>query len=185
MSIGLLPAGFAPRAKRTAGLSIPANRGRCWTSRSSPRPGKSSRLDSGLGPLCGLLDDGSITCWNFDAELVAIPGPFEQFSIGAGTVSELGGHGRSEENTHTCAIHDDGSIECWGTNGSGQTELPPPWLDAPPYSDIAAGFAHTCALGATGEAVCWGDDRHGQTRAPTGNLHRAQRRPVAHLRPPP
>ena len=127
-------------------------------------------LDSGLGALCGLLDDGSITCWNFGAELVAIPGPFEQFSIGAGDVWELWAHDPSEENTHTCAIHDDGSIECWGTNGSGQTELPPPWLDAPPYSDIAAGFAHTCALGATGEAVCWGDDRHGQTRAPTGTF---------------
>ena len=136
---------------------------------------------------CSLLAGGDIACWDFSVGTTERrAGPFARFSVGWGIVTDpnapremdpLFAPGNdwytgepSEENTHVCAIRRDGSLECWGSNRSGQTRLPAPWLDDPPYSDIAAGFAHTCAIGAGGEIVCWGDNRYDQTQSPPGEF---------------
>ena len=128
--------------------------------------------DSALGGSCALLNTGDIVC---TADLpVRLPdritGPYEQITVGGGWVAEPWAHGPSEETAHVCALGGAGRIGCWGENRSGQTALPPPWLDDPPYRAVAAGFAHSCAIGASGAVVCWGDGRHGQNRSPEGTF---------------
>lgn len=121
---------------------------------------------------CALLDSGDVVCtvgmW------VRLPdrveGPYEQISVGDGLVVPYLAPHPSEESIHACAIDPRGRLDCWGDNDSGQTALPAPWLDDPPYSAVAAGFAHSCAIGASGAVICWGDDRHGQTRSPSGEF---------------
>ena len=139
---------------------------------------------------CVLLAGGAIACRDIlDDTTQRRPGPFAQFSIGWGLEfdpdtdtspmspelpnADVPGHDvdlnrQADASTHVCAIRRDGSLDCWGSAGSGQTALPAPWRDDPPYRDIAAGFAHTCALGASGEAICWGDNRYNQTQSPPG-----------------
>ncbi len=139
---------------------------------------------------CVLLASGAIACQDILNDTTETrPGPFAQFSIGWGLVYDpdsvngsmeplppngfIPGHDvntsrQADARTHVCAIRRDGSLDCWGSGGRGQTALPAPWRDDPPYRDIAAGFTHTCALGASGEAICWGDNRYGQLSAPPG-----------------
>ncbi len=141
---------------------------------------------------CVLLAGGAIACRDIlDGTTQRRAGPFAQFSIGWGfqfdpdtDTSQMSperpninvpGHyvdlnREAEASSHVCAIGRDGSLDCWGSGSRGQTALPAPWRDDPPYSDIAAGFAHTCAIGASGEVICWGDNRYGQVLAPPGTF---------------
>ena len=128
-------------------------------------------LSDGSGPLCGLLDNGGVLCSSHAPEPDEHSGPFRSVSAGSGLLSSIWtGSGGSDDSlsTHVCALGADGAIECWGDNDTGQTQLPAPWLDKPPYSDIAAGGLHTCAIGNDGDAICWGNDGRSQTQSPPG-----------------
>ena len=122
--------------------------------------------------ICALLDSGAVACE--PGLLLELPdrveGPYEQLSVGEGQLAHYHAPHPSEESIHACAIDPRGHLDCWGDNESGQTALPPRWLDDPPYSAVTAGFAHSCAIGASGAVVCWGDDRHGQTQSPPGEF---------------
>ena len=138
---------------------------------------------------CVLLAGGAIVCEDIlDGAIERREGPYEQFSVGWGLIVDPDAEGSmnparsnsgpgysvyssgdaTENNTHVCALRRGGTLDCWGSNTSGQTQLPAPWLDNPPYRVITAGFAHTCAIDNNGDAICWGDDRYDQTRSPPG-----------------
>jgi hypothetical protein len=122
---------------------------------------------------CTLVDSGEVVCLSYAYDPPRVerrPGPYSQISFGGGLVVKYLAPHPSEESRHACAIDPSGRLECWGDNDSGQTALPPRWLDDPPYRAVAAGFAHSCAIGASGAVVCWGDDRHEQTQSPPGEF---------------
>ena len=122
---------------------------------------------------CALVDSGEFVCLNYHYDPPRVerrPGPYSQVTVGGGLLVYYGASGVSKTSSHACAIDPRGRLECWGDNDSGQTALPPRWLDDPPYRAVAAGFAHSCAIGASGAVVCWGDDRHDQTQSPPGEF---------------
>ncbi|MCY3786200.1 MAG: RCC1 domain-containing protein [bacterium] len=158
-----------------------------------PAPGRVAALDVGFD-VCAAQRTGGVMCgrdtgWEGTSRhWRAGPGSpadsprtsvFEDLSVGygwywsdrdwddgEGWLDDYGGPDNPSQ--HACAIATDGGLVCWGTNGNGETVVPPDWLGLAPYRDVAAGYRHTCALDRRGEAVCWGDGTHGQTDAPAG-----------------
>jgi parallel beta-helix repeat protein len=53
----------------------------------------------------------------------------------------------------------------WGSNGSGQTNVPPNLTNV---TQVAGGWFHSVALKADGTVVAWGSDNLGQTNVPPG-----------------
>ena len=56
-------------------------------------------LAAGGDSICGLEDDGTVTCWSENAhgQATAMPGHFEALAAG---------------NVHTCGLRPDGSVSC-------------------------------------------------------------------------
>ena len=63
----------------------------------------------------------------------------------------------------TCAITTAGTPVCWGSNGDGQTTIPP---NLGSVTQISAGQYHTCAITTAGTPACWGENSDGQTTIP-------------------
>jgi len=78
-------------------------------------------LSSGYYHICGILDNGSVSCWGSGGQL-GNGGTGWQLSP---TLTGSLGTGRtavalSSGGYHTCAILDNGSVSCWGWNNYGQ-----------------------------------------------------------------
>jgi cysteine-rich repeat protein len=141
-----------------------------------------SRLATGDGHTCTLLNTNAVRCWGggdegqlgygnrnnigddespASAGDVDIGGPVIQIAVGA---------------RHSCALLDTGAVRCWGDgyygqlgygnrNNIGDDESPASAGDVDiggPVIQIAAGAFHTCALQDTGVVRCWGDGNFGQ-----------------------
>jgi len=125
---------------------------------------------------CAILDDGSVSCWGYNAYGQLGDGtttnrntPTQTSSLGSGrtAVSITVGY------RHTCAILDDGSVSCWGYNGYGglgdgtttnrNTPTPTSSLGTDRTAvAITAGAYHTCAILDDGSVSCWGYNAYGQ-----------------------
>ena len=124
---------------------------------------------------CAILDDGSVSCWGYNAFGQLGDGtttnrntPTQTSSLGSGrtAVSITVGY------RHTCAILDDGSVSCWGYNGYGglgdgtATDRNTPTQTSSLGTDrtavaITAGHGHTCAFLDDGSVSCWGRNQYG------------------------
>lgn len=102
-----------------------------------PPPGRYSQLSLGSTSGCGLLHDGSATCWG--ASLGPTP---------AGAMSKI-----SVGGAHACGIQVDGAMVCWGDDSFGQ-------IDAPQgvYLAVVAGDRYSCAITVAETISCWGQD---------------------------
>ncbi|MCZ7530403.1 MAG: hypothetical protein M5U31_08675 [Acidimicrobiia bacterium] len=113
---------------------------------------------------CGLLDDGTVTCWGNgnlgglaaddtqDTEpLRAVDGITSATSISAG-------------DGFFCAVVEDGGVWCWGNNSAGQlgdgttdsSHEPVRVEDIDAATGVAPGGDRTCALLEDGTVSCWG-----------------------------
>jgi len=150
-------------------------------------PGRSAgAISAGAFHTCGLLDDGSVSCWGFGAEGRLgygntdtigddeTPGSAGPVKLGAGgpavAISAGGGH--------TCVVLMDGNVRCWGFGGDGRLG----YGDSKNIGDdetpdkagpvdlgtgrtakaISAGGDHTCGLLDDGSVRCWGFGSNGQ-----------------------
>lgn len=117
----------------------------------SPTPtGGFSAFSNGPDHACGILRDGSVSCWGSDSNGQASPpsgGDFTAISAG---------------DTHTCALRSGGAIVCWGSNVSGQSGAP----FGSGYTAISSGANHACALHQSGFVNCWGSNSRGQATPP-------------------
>ncbi len=109
--------------------------------------GNTTGLDAGEYHNCGLLEDGTLTCWGDNASGQATP-PLGRFiAVSSGF-------------DHSCALRGDGQAYCWGNPTSIAT--PPP---TGPYIALSAGNTENCALRTDGQLLCWGGAM--ATAAPT------------------
>jgi alpha-tubulin suppressor-like RCC1 family protein/tRNA A-37 threonylcarbamoyl transferase component Bud32 len=133
-------------------------------------------ITAGNAHTCAILDDGSVSCWGYNAYGRLGDGttnerntPTQTSSLGFGRTAVAINAG----NAHTCAILDDGSVSCWGFNaygrlGDGTTNE----RNTPTQTDslgtdrtavaITAGEYHTCAILDDGSVSCWGRNYYGQ-----------------------
>ena len=105
-------------------------------------------IDTGRFFACGLLGDGSVTCWQTFYVTVPTPTDISGQPAPAGPFHEL-----SVGEFHACALRDGGEVVCWGDNAHGQAAPPPGLL----LAHVSAGSYHTCGLRFDGTVVCWGD----------------------------
>lgn len=112
-------------------------------------------VSAGDSHLCGVLIDGTLTCWGRDRGGSTKPP--------AGTYSAV-----SSASDYSCALSTDMTARCWGTDTHGQTHAPDGTFTA-----LSTGRLHACGVRPTGAVACWGAD--GSTEdspidSPAGNF---------------
>jgi hypothetical protein len=117
---------------------------RCWGAnhhgQSKPPPQVAFlRVAAALQHTCGILANGSVTCWGANPanELASPVGIFRSLSCGM---------------CFCCAIKLGNKVECWGCNKVSQTAAPTGEF----FLQIACGFDHCCGITTQGKTVCWG-----------------------------
>jgi hypothetical protein len=117
---------------------------RCWGAnhhgQSKPPPQVAFlRVAAALQHTCGILANGSITCWgaNPTNELGSPTGVFRSLSCGM---------------CFCCAIKLGNKVACWGCNKESQTAAPTSEF----FLQIACGYDHCCGVTTQGKTVCWG-----------------------------
>ena len=134
-------------------------------------------LSSGDKYTCAILDNGSVSCWGWNANGQLGTGDTSNENPSPALTSSLG-IGRtavalSTGGSHTCAILDDGSVSCWGKNWYGQLgdgtttdRLTPTQTSSLGTGRtavaISTGYSHTCVILDNGEVSCWGTGNRGQ-----------------------
>ena len=136
-------------------------------------------LSSGYNHVCGILDNGSVSCWGLNNYGQGGNGgtewqlsPTLSASLGAGRTAVA----LSSGGYHTCAILDNGSVSCWGMNTYGQLGDGTSGYAADKYTPtqtsslganrtavaISSGFYHTCVILDNGDVSCWGNNGYGR-----------------------
>ena len=148
-----------------------------------------SRITSGFGFTCRLLDSGHVACWgrnnngqlgNNDATRTSANTPVLVSGISTATTVSAG-------QMHACAVLADTTVRCWGRGEFGRTgdgnaastdRLSPVTVCADSgcsssftgASTLALGDETTCALKTNGDVWCWGDNADWQVgRDPATN----------------
>jgi alpha-tubulin suppressor-like RCC1 family protein len=138
-----------------------------------PAPLPWKEIAAGNSHTCGVLGDGSVSCWGTIKNapvapgllaMQLVPGPLTGLSMVTGLVAG---------DSHACAISG-GQVSCWGFNDVGQAGDralgrmvgPSPVPNVSGAVDLAAGTNHTCARLDDGSARCWGSGASGQLAAP-------------------
>ena len=146
-------------------------------------------VDAGYNHSCGVLTDGTVTCWGWNdvGQAEPPPGTFQSISAGNGFTCGVRPDGSiacwglndfgeasppagafalvSAGGLHACGLRTDGSVACWGLNNSGQAS-PPSGV----FTSVSAGDAHTCGIRASGILACWGSDLYGQATPASGTF---------------
>jgi len=146
-----------------------------------------AEVATGIVLTCARREQGQVTCWGKNGQMVSPVGSFTSVSGGwyhacglreDGTAACWGDPESGVEDTpdggfvdvdagvrHACGVRPDGSIECWGLEDDLQYVDP-----APPgtFVDVECGGIHCCALTDEGHIVCWGIDAHGLLEEPMG-----------------
>ena len=139
-------------AKKQVTIDLPDNKKHRFWEYETEKPMKFKALALGYHHNCGILEDGSATCWG-DNRYGQRDAPAGKFKVLA-----LGG-------VHSCGIREDGSATCWGLNRDGQANAP-----AGKFKALALGGYHSCGIREDGSATCWGDNDDGQRDAPAGKF---------------
>ena len=142
-------------------------------------------VSSGGIHTCGLMTDGTISCWGDKSWGATTPPPGTFASVSAGRYHTCGLNtkgivacwGRNKEGQatppagtfvavsagehHSCGVRSDGAIVCWGYNNDGRAT--PPFGT---FASVSASQYHTCGVRSDGTAICWGNNRDGRARPP-------------------
>lgn len=146
--------------------------------------GKFIDLSAGSAHACGVLIDGSLTCWGSNDQGQSTPpaGSYQKVFSAGNASCALMGSGQitcwgalstapvqagftdlSLANDHACALAADQSIVCWGDDALGQSTPP-----SGTFVQTAVGNGFSCALDIDGEINCWGDNSSGQSTGANG-----------------
>jgi alpha-tubulin suppressor-like RCC1 family protein len=114
---------------------------------------------------CARIQDGSVSCWGWNANGQIGDGTKTAFHLLPGAATGLVNAAEIASGaSHSCARTTDGSVSCWGWNAAGQLgdgtttarSRPAPVPSLSGVSRIAAGGDRTCAVLADGSVDCWG-----------------------------
>ncbi|MCZ7531106.1 MAG: hypothetical protein M5U31_12675 [Acidimicrobiia bacterium] len=141
----------------------------------------STAWDDGRNKTCGLLADGTVSCWKGElregeprsdthfprthvfSEPVAVEDITDATAVATGIA-------------HACALREAGVVSCWGAveglgDGSWEPDRPAGPKKVQQITDataVSVGDGHACALMADGAVSCWGDNTSGQLGNGTG-----------------
>jgi hypothetical protein len=116
--------------------------------RNTPSTGTFTAVSSGAWHACGLMANGSITCWS------ALPG---MGPVPPGTYKSVSAGYRA-----TCAVTTDGRAVCWRSAASGMgtgSGTPNSLIDNVPnetFASVSVGLVDACGVTTAGAIRCWG-----------------------------
>jgi len=106
---------------------------------------------------CGLMTDGTISCWGEQILECNTPPPGTFASVSAGRTTRAG-------------LNTKGIVACWGRNKEGQATPP-----AGTFVAVSAGYWHTCGIRSDSTIACWGHTAPARPRRPQGPSLRSAR----------
>jgi alpha-tubulin suppressor-like RCC1 family protein len=124
-----------------------------------------------IGPVCGLLQNGSALCWGYNLYGQVGDNSTENRLIPTPVYGNYNFSLISSENTISCGLLQNGSALCWGRNNygqlgngstGGQSEIPVFVYGNYNFSKLSAGRNGVCGLLQNGSALCWGYSNYGQ-----------------------
>jgi hypothetical protein len=143
-------------------------------------------LDLGRAHACGLLNDGTATCWGANTSAYVPNGTYQKvvaqqdYSCALalnGTASCWGSPPTPVPSSafqtlvagdyHACGVRLDGTVQCWGFNSSGQATPP-----SGAFRELAASVSLTCGIRTDDTLACWGQNFYGSAEPPTGTYSR-------------
>jgi len=146
-------------------------------------------VSAGLNDALALRDDGTVVAWGAnDSGITNVPSTatnvvaissgwlYHMVLSGDGTVETWGNSAATPPSglnnvvaiaagghQFCLALHSDRTVFGWGSNGAGQTNIPP---DATNVIAVAAGLDHCMALRGDGTVTAWGDNSFGACDVP-------------------
>lgn len=150
-------------------------------------PGSYLAVSVGYAGVCGLLFDGTVTCWGPCSNVELPPaGRFASISFGSswacgvksdGTVAcwnecSAPGIPQAPDGKYisvsvgvnaACGVKDDGTLACWG---NGAATSPP----AGTFLSVSTGSDYACGVKTDGTLACWGDNSYGRATPPSGTF---------------
>ena len=136
-------------------------------------------LAAGIGHMCVLLTDGTVTCWlathlDDPTDDTSDRSPTTISSSHASSIQAPEGSYKTIHagGTDACAIRTDDTITCWSFDHGewdffGQISVIQN-IPQQTYKSVVVGEGHTCAIGTDDTITCWGNNNSGQADAPTG-----------------
>jgi alpha-tubulin suppressor-like RCC1 family protein len=142
-----------------------------------------TRLATGGGHACAIMDDGTVWCWgdNSHGQLGDGPNSFSPRTSPVEVHNSLGAAVSVATGfLHSCAIMiNSGAVSCWGDNDNGQLgngTITTSLISTPVtvkslinVISLAGGDDHTCGVRADGTVWCWGGNSVGQLGTGTSN----------------
>ena len=146
-----------------------------------------SSIGVGRNGVCGLLNSGTVQCWDWRGVDPPPKGAFTSLSVGhAACGIRVDGSiecwGRGSDGTappegefttlsvngyHACGLLIDGTVKCWGSDHNLK-----PMIQAPGggFISVSAGWSHACGIGVDRRIRCWGGNYAGETSPPDGRF---------------
>ena len=149
----------------------------------TPLTAELSTVGVGLAGVCGLLTDGTVSCWDWWGGDPPPENEFASISLGrraCGTRTDgaivcwgPSGYGTpipegqfttvSVNGYHACGHRTDATVECWGTDNNRQPIGETPEGE---FLSVSAGWSHACGIRVDGHIECWGSNDEGEALPP-------------------
>ena len=153
----------------------------------TPVKAELSTIGVGLAGVCGLLTDGTVSCWDWwggdrppEHQFASLGVGYRVCGTGTGGAIECWGPSNygtpapegqfnavSLSGYHACGHRTDGTVACWGADNKRQpiTETP-----SGEFLSVSAGWAHACGIRAGRTVECWGSNDAGESTPPSEEL---------------
>ncbi|MCA9591522.1 MAG: hypothetical protein KC657_39775 [Myxococcales bacterium] len=131
-----------------------------------------TQLSAGVGHVCALLSDKTVSCWGNNADSECGRPSSEPFVQSPSPILGLSGVTQLTSGWyHSCALVATGEVRCWGRLGAlgdGGPAPQPVTVSLPGVARrVVGGGYHTCAELTDGKVYCWGaNDRAQSGKAP-------------------
>ncbi len=146
-----------------------------------------SAIGVGRSGVCGIREEGAVSCWDWRGGDAPPQGAFTSISVG-NQACGLRSHGAitcwgrdndgstppegsfveiSVNGYYGCGLRSHQTVSCWGSDHNAQPIVAQPTGQ---FQSVSTGWSHACGIRPDQTVECWGSPQFGETTAPTGEF---------------